>query len=66
MRIEVDRHGTFLRLGRVEVYARWDRTTPPSLTIDREPGAVEVMAGRFRLTVSKVPPQPMPVTGEAT
>jgi hypothetical protein len=53
--LEVDQHGTFLRLGRAEVYARWNRTGAPAWAIHREPGAVEVEAGRLRLTVSKVP-----------
>lgn len=51
----VDSHGAFLRLGRVEAYARRDRSGAPSWALLREPGAVEVMAGRLRLTVSKAP-----------
>ncbi len=60
--LEVDRHGTFLRLGRTEVYARRDRTGPRSWGVFRDPpaGALEVDAGRFRLTVSRAP---LPLAG---
>lgn len=53
--VEADRHGVFARLGRVEVYARRDRQGPRSWGIFREPGAVEVEAGRLRVTVSRAP-----------
>ena len=53
--VEVDRHGAFVRLGRAEVYARVDRYGPRSWGIFREPGAVEVEAGRLRVTLSRAP-----------
>ncbi len=53
--LEVDAHGTFLRIGRLEAYARRDCTRGPSWGLFREPGAVDVEAGRFRLTVSLTP-----------
>lgn len=53
--VELDRHGLFARFGRLEVYARRDRLGPPSWGLFREPGAMEMEAGRFRVTVSKAP-----------
>jgi hypothetical protein len=44
-----------MRLRIIEVYAQRDRIRRPSWGIFREPGAVEVDAGRFRLTVSRTP-----------
>jgi hypothetical protein len=48
--LEVDRLGLSLRLGRVELYARTERTS--EWWTLREPGSVEWAAGRVRLTIS--------------
>lgn len=53
--LDIDDDGTFLRVGRVETYARWNRVEPPSWAIIQEPGAWEMEAGRLRLTVSWAP-----------
>jgi len=54
--LEIDRQGFFLRLGRVEVYARRDRER--AWFIDRAEDGTEASAGRFRLTVSRPPQVP--------
>ena len=51
--VEFEGGAVFLRIGRVEVYGRRER--PARWAWEREPGSVEVMAGLFRLTVSKAP-----------
>ena len=43
----------FLRLGRVEVYSRWEQ--PGAWMWQSELGEVEIGAGRYRLTVSRSP-----------
>ncbi|MEO3475875.1 hypothetical protein AAFN86_28760 [Roseomonas sp. CAU 1739] len=53
--LTIDSAGTFLRVGNVETYARRDRAAPRSWAFIREPGAWEMEAGRFRLTVSWAP-----------
>jgi len=55
LRLEIDGHGSFLRTGPWETYARLDRTGPRAWGLRREPGAVEVEAGRVRVTLSRVP-----------
>ena len=51
--LELDRQGLFLRLGRVEVYARRDRER--SWFLDRSAEATEASAGHFRVTLSRAP-----------
>lgn len=56
LRLECDRAGAFIRLGRRELYARRYADAAPSWAWQRDAeGALEVDAGRFRLTVSRVP-----------
>lgn len=55
VRLECDRMGAFVRLGRRELYARRYADAAPSWAWHRDAeGAFEVDAGRFRLTVSRV------------
>jgi len=53
--VELHRTGLFLRLGRVEVWAGPDLLRQSAWFVRREPGSVEVAAGRFRLIVSWAP-----------
>lgn len=56
LRLECDRAGAFVRLGSRELYARRYADVAPSWAWHRDAeGALEVDAGRFRLTVSRVP-----------
>ena len=59
--LELDRQGLFLRLGRVEVYARKDRER--AWFFDRSTDATEASAGHFRVTFSRAPePRTDPTT----
>ena len=53
--IELHPTGLFLSLGRVEVWAGPDLLRKSAWFVLREPGSVEVAAGRFRLIVSWAP-----------
>lgn len=54
--LEWDRSGAFIRLGKRELYARRCSDAAASWAWVRAvDGALEVDAGRFRLTVSRVP-----------
>lgn len=60
IRLEWDRSGLFMRLGRRELYARrYPDASPSWAWVRHDDGDREVTAGRFRLTVSRVP---MPVS----
>ncbi|HWL80528.1 MAG TPA: hypothetical protein VNR89_06225 [Roseomonas sp.] len=43
----------FFRLGRLETYSRWESTS--AWLWQREPGALEIGLGRYRVTVSRSP-----------
>ncbi|KAA2213216.1 hypothetical protein [Teichococcus oryzae] len=43
----------FLRLGKLESYARWDDES--GWYWQRDPGALEISAGRYRVTLSRQP-----------
>jgi len=43
----------FLRLGRIETYSRWEQSG--AWMWQREPGAIEISLGRYRVTVSRSP-----------
>lgn len=56
LRLECDHAGAFVRLGSRELYARRYADEAPSWAWQRDAeGALEVDAGRFRLTMSRVP-----------
>ncbi|WP_439551439.1 hypothetical protein [Falsiroseomonas sp.] len=55
LQFTIDGFGTFLRVGPWEAYARTDRIGAASWGVLREPGAVEVEAGRVRVTLSRMP-----------
>ena len=56
LRLEWDSMGAFVRLGSRELYAHRYADATPSWAWQRDArGALEVDAGRFRLTVSRVP-----------
>ena len=53
----LDRQGLFLRMGRVEVYAR--RDPERAWFLYRAEDGMEASAGRFRVTVSRAPAMPL-------